>query len=495
MGGLDLSEEKKPPMETLEGHPGKYEGEIHGCLRKFVNICKIKDCQKCAWRVHNARLQKRKNIETDDRIKELKNEKDNLEKQQQEGTKRFKWIAEELEELQAMKRPVKDPFADSDESDSELVQKVEKPFRRERSFDLEKVRALFGMGPEPPRNMLDPETPRTDRKRYLEVESDVLSEYQMLQISASLEKLAWSKPVVADRGQLTYRDIENALSGTSGKLTRRRCERVFEKLCLQQRAHAAWEKNVKVDLRSIRVDQRKDTVRLSSWYRAVEQGAVLTDYGIDTDEVVEFTYAISEKANKVHLDSLCLGVSLRPAVLRYDTAGSTLVCLKAKSKTRAGPDFFVFGESMLSRKDCEPPPLPTEIKAGDQVTFRLDRRASPDGFFMGSLSVTVNPMGNSLEDGGETVELIGNLAEAGIKKDEVYFPMAYAALPPAEVRHIAKVTCVMAGLVLPRWRTMVLKVLSDWDKKHADVKTLVRKRHKIEEAEALCMPVCEEAGN
>lgn len=432
MPGLDLSEDKKNPVVTFEQHPDKYEAEIHGCIRKFVNICKIKDCQKCMWRVRKAFLQKRLNKETEDRMDELKEEKIRLTNEKQTGTKRFKWIEEELDELRAMKRPVKDEFADSDEDDSELVLKIEKPFRRERSFDLEKVRVLFGMGPEPPRVNLDPETPRTDRKRFLEVDSDVLSEYQLLQISANLEKLTFSKPVVADRGNLTYRDIEHSLSYSSSKLTRRRCERVFEKLCIQQKMYDAWEKGERLPpLRSIRIDQRNDFVRLSSWYRAVEQGAVLTDYGIDPSEVVKFTYEINKRADSTSLDSLCLGVSLRPPVLRYDTAGSTLICIKAKSKTCAGPDFFVFGESMRTGGDGGAlDQIPFEIGPGDRLTFTVDRTFDPEGLNLGSLSVSCND--------GEEFVLIHNLATTGLKSDEVLFPMAYASRPPVEVTKVAK---------------------------------------------------------
>eukprot|EP00746_Dinoflagellata_sp_MGD_P071613 gnl/MRDRNA2_/MRDRNA2_29146_c0_seq1.p1 gnl/MRDRNA2_/MRDRNA2_29146_c0~~gnl/MRDRNA2_/MRDRNA2_29146_c0_seq1.p1 ORF type:complete len:473 (+),score=86.81 gnl/MRDRNA2_/MRDRNA2_29146_c0_seq1:76-1419(+) len=427
-----LSEDKKNPVETCEQYPDKYEAEIQGCIRKFVNICKIKDCQKCAWRVHKARLQKRLNMETEFKMVELEEEKIRLTNEKQAGTKRFKWVEDELEELGAMKRPVKDEFADSDEDDSELVMKIEKPFRRERSFDLEKVRVLFGMGPEPPRDLRDPETPRTDRKRFMEVDSDVLAEYQMLQISLGLEKLAFSKPAVADQGKLTYRDIENCLSQSSGKLTRRRCERVFEKLCIQQKMYDAWEKGVKMPpLRSIRIDQRKDSVRISSWYRAVEQSAVLTDYGIDGGEVVKFTYEINKRADSGALDSLCLGVSLRPPVLRYDTAGSTLICIKAKSKTCAGPDFFVFGESMRTGdEDGAIDQIPFEIGPGDRVTFTIDRTTDPEGIQLGSLSVSCND--------GEHFTLIHNFATAGLKSDEILFPMAYASRPPVEVTSIAK---------------------------------------------------------
>lgn len=430
---LDLSEEKKLPVKTHECFPGKYEAETQGCLVKFVNICKVRGCRMCAWRVHNARLQKRKNADTDIRIMELQQEKKELIRLKQERTKRFIWVSEELEEALEMKRPLKDKFADSDEDDAELVTKVEKPFRRERNYDMEKVRELFGLGPELPRINADPDTPRTDRKRYLEGTLkegyDVLSEYQLLQISSNLEKLAWSKPAIADQGQLTYSDIENALSASSGKLTRRRCERVFEKLCIQQKVHAGWEKNEEVNPRLIRVDRRKDRVRLDSWNRAVEEGAVMTDYGIDTDEVVEFEYQINEKATLTHLQSLCMGVSLRPAVLRYDTAGSTLVCVKAQDKNRKA-DFFVFGECML-HEGVDEKFFNFKINAGDRVTFKIDRRTDPEGLFdLGTLSVKVND--------GEFVSLIQNFLDVGLKIDQALFPIVYASMPPAEVSKIAQ---------------------------------------------------------
>lgn len=418
-------------------------------VKRFVNICKINGCEKCKWRVDKAALQKILNRETEEKIEILKEEKCRLEKERQQGTKRFNFVVEQLKEKEEMKRPVKDRFEDADEDDQELVMKIEKPFRRERSFDLEKVRVLFGMGPEPPRMNSDPMTPKTDRKKFLEVDSDVLAEYQLLKLSETLEKVAFTKSAVEDHGKLTYRDMENALSGTSGKLTRRRCERVFEKLCLQQRIHDAWWKKGEIlSSRSIRVDQRKDTINLSTWSRGVEQGAVLTDFGIDTMEKVKFTYKIHKKADSTALDSLCLGVSLRPPVLRYDTAGSTLICIKVRSKGCQGPDFFVDGESLRNPKEHEDDGsapeeqldrIPFDLKPGDRVTFTLDRLADDEGLKLGSLSVSCN--------GGEEFKLIRNLASVKfLRQDEALFPMAYASLPPAEIPSIAElVACDKQG--------------------------------------------------
>jgi hypothetical protein len=230
----------------------------------------------------------------------------------------------------------------------------------------------------------------------------------------------------------------------------------------------AWEKGAKMPLlRSIRVDQTKDCVRLSSWYRGVEQGAVLTDNGIDPGEVFAFTYKINDRANSESLASLCLGVSLRPPVLRYDTAGSTLICIKAKSQKCVGPDFYVFGESMrqaAADKDGSLGAIPFEIGPGDRVTFKLNRTNDPEGLHLGSLKVQCN--------GSPECTLIHNLASAGLKKDEVLYPMAYASRPPVEVESVAKLIsispCVAYVTLKDQPLTGYRKVINFWSSNTPD---------------------------
>jgi len=266
---------------TAKVEPVGYHESVHAAICSMKLVCKKPGCLRCKWRLRTATS----SLSPHD--KEL-----------------LKMCTAEGEEVAL------NVFSDGVADAQEIIDLAEKDEKGHRCYDEHKVRALFGLGAQPPRLQQCVAVAQLDMVSFMHKTSAMLAEHQIRGVTRHFRK------VLEDRARedkeaerehdpsLGITELQSALgmTGLAGKITERNARRIIARIQRFTKAtlHNSLPKII-ADEEHARLSQkmRKETMELREWSGAVEHSVVrLEGFPVLKGEDKQWAFAVYEELDE-----------------------------------------------------------------------------------------------------------------------------------------------------------------------------------------------------